>query len=88
MLEIRKSLPGRLRQVRLEQFGEHGIPALSNAMGIPSRTWENYEAGVQMTGVAILQFIEITGTEPRWLLSGAGERYRDNLEGSLRQSTV
>ena len=70
------SLSERLRRIRLDRFGEHGIPALSDAINIPARTWENIERGVQIPGSVILQFIEITRVEPHWLLTGEGERYR------------
>jgi hypothetical protein len=70
----------------LDRFGEHGIPTLSEAMEIPARTWENFEAGVQASGRAVLQFIEISGADPHWLLTGEGGRDRARSEGSLRRS--
>jgi hypothetical protein len=73
-------LPERLREIRLDRFGEHGIARLSAAMEIPARTWENFEAGVQVSGWALLKFIEICGVDPHWLLTGEGERYRDRSE--------
>jgi hypothetical protein len=80
------TLSDRLREIRLDRFGEHGILTLSKAMGIPARTWENFEAGVQVPGWALLQFIEFSGVEPHWLLTGEGERYRDRFEGSFQRS--
>ena len=62
------------RFARIE-FGENGIDALSEAMGIPARTWEIFEAGVMIPGHVILQFIEIAEVDPHWLLTGDGERY-------------
>jgi hypothetical protein len=43
---------------------------------LPSRTWTNYERGVTVPGVILLEFLELTGVEPPWLLRGAGEKYR------------
>ncbi len=68
-------LASRLRQVRLEKFGNDGTAALAEAMKIPARTWNNFEEGVAMPGLVILQFIDITGVDPHWLLTGEGERY-------------
>ena len=76
MYKINEQLSLRVRQVRRETFGEDGIPALSRALEIPARTWEHYECGVTILARVILQFIEVTGAEPHWLLTGEGERYR------------
>jgi hypothetical protein len=88
MSQFSKTLSRRLREIRLERFGEHGIPTLADAMRIPNRTWENYEAGLQIPGAAVLQFIMITGAEPHWLLTGEGERYRNQPEGSRWRTTA
>ena len=39
-------LADRVREVRLELFGEHGGPRLAEALGIPHRTWHHFENGV------------------------------------------
>jgi hypothetical protein len=82
-----ESVADRIRQVRMEQFGEHGILALSEAMKIPARTWENVEGGVQVPYPILLQFLEVTGADPHWILTGEGDRYRDSSEGPSRQSS-
>ncbi len=66
----------RVREVRLETFGDDRFAGLSRAMRIPARTWEHYERGVTIPALVILRFIELTGVEPHWLLTGEGERYR------------
>ncbi len=71
----RDQLPRRIRQVRLEMFGENGLATLCRALDIPGRTWENFENGVAIPAWTILQFIDITGVEPHWLLTGNGEQY-------------
>ena len=75
--EHQKVLLGeRLKKVRVELFGEHGGPQLAQLLGIPARTWYNYEIGVTVPAEAILRFIELTFVEPTWLLSGQGEKFR------------
>ena len=69
-------LARRVGEIRREVFGEHGAPILAEAIGIPARAWANYEAGVTMPGHVILGFIEVTGAEPRWLLTGDGDKFR------------
>jgi len=68
-------LARRVREIRLEMFDD-GVATLSQAMDIPARTWEHFENGVTIPAWIILQFIEITGVEPHWLMTGEGERYR------------
>jgi hypothetical protein len=51
-------------------YGEHGVSVLATELGLPVRTWLNYEAGIMLPATAILRFIEVTGVTPRWLLSG------------------
>jgi len=69
----------RIRKIRLEKFGDHGLATLTKTMQIPARTWENYESGVTIPRWIILQFIELAGVEPLWLLTGEGEHYRADL---------
>jgi hypothetical protein len=69
-------LAARVREIRLETFGDDGVATLSLAMGIPARTWEHYENGVTSPALVMLRFINFTRAEPLWLLTGEGERYR------------
>jgi hypothetical protein len=73
--QANRTLSGRVREIRLERFGEHGGPMLADALGLPFRTWMNYEAGVTIPAPVILRFIEVTGANPAWLLKGEGEKY-------------
>jgi hypothetical protein len=68
-------LASRIREIRTEKFGAEGVAALSQAMHIAAPTWENFENGVMIPGWILLQFIELTGAQPDWLLTGKGERY-------------
>jgi hypothetical protein len=65
----------RLSQVRCEVFGEDGIPQLAQNLGIPPRTWVNFESGVIVPDMILLGFLCLTGVSPRWLLTGEGELY-------------
>lgn len=75
-LDLKLAVAGRLRQVRMEMYGEHGAPMLATSLQLPFRTWLNYERGITIPGEILLQFIELTNTESTWLLRGVGERYR------------
>jgi hypothetical protein len=70
-------LAARLGKVRRESFGDgdDGLAALARALGLPARTWENYERGVTIPGWVLLLFLEQTGAAPHWLLTGEGDRY-------------
>lgn len=71
----RAALASRLREVREDLWGEGGAQILADAVGVPLRTWQNYEDGVTMTAEVLLRFIEVTGVSPRWLLSGEGPTF-------------
>jgi hypothetical protein len=71
----RLAFPDRLRRIRREAYGEEGVPQLALALGIPPKTWENYEAGVTIPGPIILEFICLTGVGVRWLADGEGDAY-------------
>jgi hypothetical protein len=75
-VNIKASLSRRLREVRQELFGEHGGPELARRLNLPARTWYNYETGVTVPAEVLLGFIEQTGANPLWLLSGEGPKYR------------
>lgn len=66
------ALAHRLREVRLEIHGEDGGHLLAETVGVPARTWANYESGVTIPGLVLLRFIDATHVEPHWLLSGEG----------------
>jgi hypothetical protein len=78
----------RLRLIRSEIFGDHGGPELADQLGLPFRTWFNYETGVTIPGEVLLQFLAVTGTEPLWLLSHEGPRYRATTPDSLANPRV
>lgn len=69
------NLARRVREVRKELYGDHGGPLLAEAMSLPFRTWDNYEAGVTIPSVVILRFIQLTAVNPVWLLRGEGEKF-------------
>ena len=70
------SLAERLTTLRAELFGERGGPELARRLGLPVRTWYNYEGGVTVPAEVILKIIELTSVEPMWLLHGRGSKFR------------
>jgi transcriptional regulator with XRE-family HTH domain len=75
----RPRISDRLREVRIERYGEFGTAALADELGVPARTWENYERGVTVPGEVMLKFLSHTGVRPDWLLTGSGHRYAFDL---------
>jgi Peptidase S24-like len=73
------ALAERLASLRSELFGERGGPEMARRLGIPVRTWYNYEAGVTVPAEVILKIIELTSIEPSWLLHGKGPKFRQGI---------
>jgi hypothetical protein len=42
---------------------------------LPPRTWQNYEGGVIIPAEIVLKFVDLTGANPTWLLSGVGGKF-------------
>jgi hypothetical protein len=65
---------------------------MARRLGIPVRTWYNYEGGVTVPAEVILKIIELTSVEPAWLLHGEGPRFRtaqpQRQDGGGGSSTV
>ena len=80
-------LGSRVREIRLEKFGANGVANVSQAMNVAPRTWDHFENGVMIPACIILQFIELTGVEPRWLLTGDGDRFRIPTAESRRRTS-
>jgi hypothetical protein len=72
---IRYDLARRIREIREELYGAHGGPMLAEALNVPFRTWHDYERGGTIPADSILRFIEVTQADPRWLLTGEGDKY-------------
>lgn len=70
------SLADRLRQIRSELYGERGGPELARRLGIPVRTWYNYEIGVTVPAEVVLRLVELTSVDPIWLLHGREPKFR------------
>src|SRR4051812_26629137 len=75
-LRAKLALAERLSTLRLELFGERGGPEMARRLGIPVRTWYNYEAGVTVPAEVVLRIIQLTSLEPTWLLNGKGPKFR------------
>jgi len=79
-VNVKASVSRRLREIRQEKFGDHGGPELARRLNLPARTWYNYETGVTVPAEILLAFIDETGANPLYLLSGEGSKYRSGLE--------
>ncbi len=82
-------LSERLHEIRVELFGERGGSEMARQLGLPVRTWYNYEAGVTVPAEVLLRFVELTSVEPMWLLHGRGTKFRtpqqlDEASGSVQ----
>jgi hypothetical protein len=75
LMVTKLELAGRVQAIRRERYGEHGGPLLAEFLGIPFRTWLNYEAGCTIPAEIMLRFIAVTAANPHWLLTGSGTRY-------------
>ena len=73
--EIARGLSRRVRELRVELYGEHGGPLLASALDVPFRTWASYEAGESIPAETILRFLELTRADPHWLLTGEGRKF-------------
>ena len=82
-VNVKAMISSRLREIRQEQFGEHGGPELARRLDLPARTWYNYETGVTVPAEVLLSFIDQTGTNPLWLLNGEGPKYRRGMEDQV-----
>jgi hypothetical protein len=74
------ALAQRMRLIREELFGADGAPILADALRLSSSTLLNYETGSAIPPRVLLRFIEVTDTDPHWLLTGTGPRYRSSRD--------
>jgi hypothetical protein len=86
-LRAKLALAERLSTLRLELYGERGGPEMARRLGIPVRTWYNYEGGVTVPAEVVLKIIELTSVEPVWLLHGRGPKYRQAPRGERPEMT-
>lgn len=68
-------LARRVLEIRHECYGPDGVEELAAELDLPARTWQNYESGVTIPGLDLLDFIVRTRVHPTWLLTGSGERF-------------
>jgi phage repressor protein C with HTH and peptisase S24 domain len=73
------ALAERLAALRSELYGDRGGPEMARRLGIPVRTWYNYEGGVTVPAEVILKIIELTAVEAGWLLHGEEPKFRNQL---------
>src|SRR3954465_7350150 len=82
------ALAERLSALRSELYGDRGGPELARQLGLPVRTWYNYESGVTVPAEVVLKIIELTSVEPIWLLHGQGPKFRTDLPGANRPESL
>jgi len=82
-VNVKALISRRLRDIRQELFGEHGGPELARRLNLPARTWYNYETGVTVPAEVLLAFIDQTGANPIWLLTGEGPHLRRDDPSNL-----
>lgn len=87
-IRVKCHLSERLREIRVELHGERGGSEMARRLGLPIRTWYNYESGVTVPAEVILRFVELTSVEPRWLLHGDGPKYRTNAPAAGQPDSV
>ena len=75
-VRVKCHLSERLREIRIELHGERGGSEMARRLGLPIRTWYNYESGVTVPAEVMLKFVELTSVEPLWLLHGQGPKFR------------
>lgn len=75
-VNTKMALAERLAALRVELFGERGGGELAQMLGVPHRTWYNYERGVTIPGETLLKLINLTSVEADWLLNGDGPKFR------------
>jgi hypothetical protein len=77
VVALRRPIVIRLAELRTRHFGSDGIAACAHRVGVPHRSWYNYEHAVAVPGEVILRVIEATNGEPMWLLYGREPMYRE-----------
>jgi hypothetical protein len=73
------ALADRMREIRLDLYGEDGLESLTRALEVPAQTWRNYERGITMPAHLMLEFLVLTGVDPNWLLTGNGDRLNADI---------
>lgn len=62
-------LAQKIKTLRMMKFGERGGPELARRLGLPIRTWYNYESGVTMPAEVLIDFLHATGASLETLLA-------------------
>jgi|GEM_PF-2793638 len=87
---LTSQLGNRIRTIRAEVFGNQPLEDVAECMGVGLNDWMIYEAvGEGIPAQTLLRFIERTGANPLWLLTGEGTKFRPGhgaLEGASHNS--
>jgi hypothetical protein len=87
-VRLRNRLAERLKEIRIEKYGEHAGPEFARQLKIPAETWRNYEMGVTVPAEVIVRFIELISVDPRWLLFGLRKKYRPQASEAVTNDAV
>jgi len=87
-VRVKCHLSERLREIRIELHGERGGSEMARRLGLPIRTWYNYESGVTIPAEVMLRFVELTSVEPLWLLHGKGPKFRTSSHAAVQGESV
>ena len=58
------------------------------ALELPPQTWRSDEQGLTMRVRVILEFLDLTGTDPHWLLTGEGDHLQPERFSSKERSSA
>ena len=82
------ALAERLAALRSELYGDRGGPEMARRLGIPVRTWYNYEGGVTVPAEVILKIIELTAVEAGVALARRGTEVPPSSRSGARSAVV
>jgi hypothetical protein len=80
-IRSRLAIAKRVAVLRAEMFGARGKAAMARRLGLPLRSWYNYEEGTAIPAEVVLSVIELTSVEPAWLLRERGPKYGPKMPG-------
>jgi transcriptional regulator with XRE-family HTH domain len=78
---------GRLKQVRLELFGERSVTSFADRLGLNPSTYLNYEKGRIPPSEFLMTLEKYTNVNIFWLLKGEGHRYRAAQKSGSKTKT-
>jgi hypothetical protein len=88
MSKSKRALAERLRQIRVELYGEDGVPELARRLGISERAWSRYESGITVPAEDTTEVSPenrpMTTVASEYLTAFQAKRRRSALSRSLK----